>query len=63
MATISVRMLANNIVRDLKLRAARNYRSLEDEVRHILGDAVKDDLSVKKATSISRTVEMRGASE
>ncbi len=29
MATISVRMLANNIVRDLKLRAARNYRSLE----------------------------------
>ena len=63
MATINVRLLADNVVRDLKLRAARNNRSLEGEVRHILVDAVKDDLSAKRAAFLARTAKLRSASE
>ena len=53
MATINVRLLADGVVRDLKLRAARNNRSLEGEVRHILVDAVRDDLSAKRAAFLA----------
>ena len=63
MATINVRLLADDVVHDLKLRAARNNRSLEGEVRHILVDAVKDDLSAKRAAFLARTAELRCASE
>ena len=63
MATINVRLLAHEVVRDLKLRAIRNNRSLEGEVRHILVDAVRDDLSSKRATFLARTAELRSASE
>ncbi|MDE0000527.1 MAG: hypothetical protein OXK82_11955 [Deltaproteobacteria bacterium] len=63
MATINVRLLADDVVNDLKLRAARNNRSLEGEVRHILMDAVKDDLSAKRAAFLSRTAKLRFASE
>lgn len=63
MATINVRLLADEVIRDLKLRAARNNRSLEGEVRHILVDAVKDDLSAKRASFLARTAELRGASD
>ena len=63
MATINVRLLADDVVHDLKLRAARNNRSLEGEVRHILIDAVKDDLSAKRAFFLARTAELRCASE
>lgn len=63
MATINVRLLADDVVRDLKARAARNNRSLEGEVRHILVDAVTDDLSAKRATFLARTAEFRSASE
>ena len=63
MATIHVRLLADDVVRDLKLRAARNNRSLEGEVRHILVAAVKDDLSARRAAFLARTAELRGASE
>ena len=63
MATINVRLLADDVVRDLKLRAARNNRSLEGEVRHILLDAVKDDLSAKRAAFLARTAELHRASE
>ena len=63
MATINVRLLANEVVRDLKLRAARNNRSLEGEVRHILVSAVKDDLSAKRSAFIARTAELHCASE
>ena len=63
MATINVRLLADEVVRDLKLRAACNNRSLEGEVRHILVDAVKGDLSAKRAAFLSRTSELRSASE
>ena len=63
MATINVRLLADDVVQDLKLRAARNNRSLEGEVRHILVDAVKHDLSSKRAAFLARAVELRCASE
>ena len=63
MATINVRLLADDVVRDLKLRAARHNRSLEGEVRHILVDAVTDDLSAKRAAFLARTTELRSASE
>ena len=63
MATINVRLLADDVVRDLKLRAARNNRSLEGEVRHILLDAVKDDLSAKRVVFLARTAELQSASE
>lgn len=63
MATINVRLLADDAVRDLKLRAARNRRSLEGEVRHTLVDAVKDDLSAERAAFHIRTTEVYSASE
>ncbi len=63
MATINVRLLADDVVRDLKLRAARNNRSLEGEVRYILADAVQNDLSAKRAAFLARTDELRSASE
>ena len=63
MATINVRLLADDVVRNLKLRAVRNNRSLEGEVRHILVDAVKNDLSIKRASFLARTAELRSASE
>ena len=63
MTSINVRLLDDDVVRDLKLRAARNNRSLEGEVRHILVDAVKDDLPAKRAAFLARIAELSGASE
>ena len=63
MATINVRLLAEDVVRDLKARAARNNRSLEGEVRHILVDAVADDLHGKRGAFLARTAELRTGSE
>lgn len=63
MATINVRLVADNVVRELKLRAARNNRSLENEVRHILGEAVEGDLSAKRAAFLARTAKLHSASE
>lgn len=63
MATINVRLLADDVVHDLKLRAARNNRSLEGEVRHILVDAVRDDRPAKRAAFVARTAALRHASE
>lgn len=48
MATINVRLLAEDMVRDLEFRAARNNRSLEGEVRHILESAVQNDMAAKR---------------
>ena len=59
MATINVRLLADDVVRDLKLRAARNNRSLEGEVRHILEGAVKDDMAAKAVAFHARAAELR----
>ena len=63
MATINVRLLADDVVRDLKLRASRNNRSLEGEVRHILESAVRHDMAAKKAAFLTRTAELRRSLE
>jgi plasmid stability protein len=42
MAQFIVRHLEDDVKVRLKRRAARHGRSMEDEVRHILRDAVKD---------------------
>ena len=62
MATINIRLLADYLVRDLKLRAARNNRPLEVEVRKILVDAVTGDLAVPRAAFLARTAELHSAS-
>ncbi len=50
MATLNVRQLDGYVVRRLKRRAAANNRSLEGEVRHILENAVEDDMAAKRAS-------------
>jgi antitoxin FitA len=42
MAQVIVRDLEDSVKARLKRRATRHGRSMEDEVRHILRDAVKD---------------------
>lgn len=48
MAAITVRRLDESVVQRLKARAKINGRSLEGEVRQILGAAVDDDMEVRK---------------
>lgn len=43
MAQLVVRKLDDEVKRRLQLRAVRHGRSMEDEVRDILHDAVKDE--------------------
>ena len=43
MAQVVVRDLEDEVKARLKRRAERHGRSMEDEVRHILRDAVKED--------------------
>ena len=59
MATINVRLLSDDVVHDLKLRAARNNRSLEGEVRHILEGSVKNDMAAKGAVFHALAAEFR----
>ena len=47
MATVNVRRLEDEVVRQLKQRAAENSRSLEGEARHILEKAARDDMPRK----------------
>ena len=53
MATINVRQLDDDVVERLKRRTARNDRSLEGEVRHILKDAAKDDMAAERASFLA----------
>ena len=48
MATLNIRQLDEEVVRKLKARAAEHNRSLESEARHILEQAVQEDM-VRKA--------------
>ena len=48
MATVHVRKLDEETVTRLKLRAARNNRSLEGEVREILERAVEDEFNISR---------------
>ena len=54
MASLSVRRLDDEVVRRLKIRAAREAVSLEETVRRILGTAVVDEEPV--GTMIRRIV-------
>ena len=47
MGTLNVRRLDDDVLRRLKQRAAENNRSLEGEARHILEQAVEDDMAAK----------------
>lgn len=49
MATITVRGLEEEVRAALKLRAERNGRSMEAEVRQILSDEVKVDMAFPNA--------------
>ena len=42
MATITIRNLDDDVKTQLRVRAAENHRSMEEEVRIILRDAVND---------------------
>ncbi len=48
MATVHVRKLDEETVKQLKLRAARNNRSLEGEVREILERVADDEFNMKE---------------
>ena len=43
MAAVSIRGLDDDVRERLRVRAARNGRSMEAEMRHILADAVQDE--------------------
>ncbi len=63
MATISVRLLDERVLRRLKRRAALNYRSLEGEVRHILENAVAGDMAARRASFLVLSDRLRRATE
>ena len=59
MGAVHVRRLDDQVIERLKLRAAVNDRSLEGEVRHILEQAVEDDMAVKLAAFRELSTMMR----
>ena len=59
MASINVEKLDDNVVHDLTSRAARNNRSLEGEVRHILEDVVREDMTERWRAFLERTEALR----
>ena len=54
MASLTIRKLDDAIRDELRLRAARNGRSVEDEVRVILRDAVAESLLARSNRLSSR---------
>ena len=54
-----MRPLADEVVRRLKLRAATNNRSLEDEARHILEQAAEGDMEGKVTAFRALSVRLR----
>ena len=62
MAQFIVRNLEEEVKKRLKRRAARSGRSMEDEVRHILRDAVKQEYRapVKLGSKIAARFAGRG---
>ena len=63
MATINIRRLDNDVVQRLKQCAARNNRSLESELRHILQHAVDDDPSTRRSSFRALATELRRKTE
>lgn len=54
MASITIRSLDEEVKRRLRLRAAENGRSMEEEAREILRIAVGDDLSTRNLAAAIR---------
>ena len=59
MAAITVRRLDESVVQRLKARAEINGRSLEGEVRQILGAAVDNDMDVRKRVFRARIEQLQ----
>lgn len=59
MATITVRRLDDSVMRRLKARAEINGRSLEGEVRQILGSAVENDMEAKRRAFVVLSERLR----
>ena len=53
MASVTIRNLSKTTHRLLKIRAARNGRSLEEEVRQILQDAVSPRSRIKIGSELA----------
>jgi antitoxin FitA len=62
MAAVTVRNLAPEIHRALKVRAALNNRSTEAEIRSILEEAVRPEHQLGLGTAIARMSAQRGLS-
>ena len=57
MASITIRQLEDDLKRRLRLRAARNGRSMEDEVRTILRGAAAAGASADDGTTARRAAQ------
>ena len=53
MGDISVRRLEDDVLRELKARAARHGVSMEEEVRRIIKEAIRPSLSKEKREKVS----------
>jgi plasmid stability protein len=60
MAQVIVRNLEDSVKRKLQQRAARHGRSMEEEVRDILRDAVKDDGRPRKGLGTAIAERFKG---
>ncbi len=61
MATLTIRSLEDSIKKALRIRAAVNDRSMEEEARIILRTALKDEQ--KKSTGLGTIIHQRFAAE
>ena len=50
MATLTIRNLDEHVRQELRLRAARHGRSMEEEVRTILRDSIQNDAAAEAKT-------------
>lgn len=62
MAAINIRLLGDGVVERLKQRAARNNRSLDEEVRNILECAAADDMAAKRTAILVASDQLLGQS-
>ncbi len=60
MAQVIVRNLEDTVKRKLQRRAARNGRSMEEEVRDILRNAVKDEGRVERGLGSAIAARIQG---
>ena len=56
MVSITVRNLDDNVKKRLRMRAAENNRSMSEEARIILGEAVMPKQSLKNLYEIAREI-------